>query len=296
MTTLKNRQIAFNAPEGFLINGKIVPSVASNNLTVAIKGMDGNDPSASNPIYIRIGDTIRAITAALSVTKNAGTNWCNSGSSELATKETDYFVYIGYNATDGVVLGFARKPNGERYNDFSTTNTDASYCAISDISNAAATDYYVVIGRFGATLSATANFYWSVPTFTGTNLIQHPIFNTRWLTWQPAYSCSGSMTISSVSTLNAKYSIHYNSVLFQVSFYGTTGGTAGTQLHATPPYTMYQQGNSIEVFIGSARDGAGYLGGFASADAGELYLSLVTAVNWGLGAVRGGIIGGTYEI
>ena len=65
----------FYAPEGFLLNGKIVPSVASNNLTVAIKGLDGNNPSSTNPIYVRIGDTIRSITSALSVTKNAGTNW-----------------------------------------------------------------------------------------------------------------------------------------------------------------------------------------------------------------------------
>jgi hypothetical protein len=42
----------FNSPEGFLINGKIAVSVAANDLTVAIKGLDGNDPSASNPVYI----------------------------------------------------------------------------------------------------------------------------------------------------------------------------------------------------------------------------------------------------
>jgi hypothetical protein len=39
--------------------------------------MNGSDPSVSNPVYIRIGDTVRSITSALSVTKNAGTNWFN---------------------------------------------------------------------------------------------------------------------------------------------------------------------------------------------------------------------------
>ena len=68
-----------NAPRGFLLNGKIVPSVASDDLTVAIKGLDGEDPSATNPVYCRIGDTIRSITAAFSVTKVDATNWFDSG-------------------------------------------------------------------------------------------------------------------------------------------------------------------------------------------------------------------------
>jgi len=135
---------------------KIVPSVASNNLTVAIKHEDGTDPSADRPLYFKIGDTVRTVSAALSVTKNAATNWCNSGGSELATKEVDYFVYVGYNATDGVVLGFSRIPYASLYSDFSATSTAETYCAISTITNAAAGDNYANIGRFAATLSAGA--------------------------------------------------------------------------------------------------------------------------------------------
>jgi hypothetical protein len=182
------------APQGFLINGKIVPSVAANDLTVAIKGMDGNNPSASNPVYCRIGDTVRTITAALSVTKNDGTNWFNSGSAELATKEVDYFVYLGYNATDGVVIGFARIPYANRYDGFSATSTNERYCAISTITNAAAGDYYEVIGRFAATLSAGAGYTWTVPTFTALNLIQRPIYNTRYLTYAPTTTGGTSIT------------------------------------------------------------------------------------------------------
>ena len=174
--------IIFNAPEGFLLNGKIVPSVSSNNLTVAIKGLDGNNPSSTNPVYVRIGDAIRSITSALSVTKNAGTNWFNAGSAELATKEIDYFVYLGYNATDGVVIGFSRIPYATEYSQFSTTSTNEKYCAISTITNATAGDDYVVIGRFAATLSAGAGYTWTVPTFDSKNLIQRPIFETRVLT------------------------------------------------------------------------------------------------------------------
>ncbi len=165
-------------PRGFLINGKIVPSVDSGNLSVAIKTLAGADPSEEDPVYVRIGDTVHSITTSLSVTKNAGTNWFNAASSELATKEIDYFVYLGYNASDGVVIGFSRYV-GNEYDDFSATSTNEKYCAISTITNAASGDDYEIVGRFAATLSAGAGYTWSVPAFTNKNLIQRPIFETR---------------------------------------------------------------------------------------------------------------------
>jgi len=227
--------ISFNAPEGFLLNGKIVPSVTSGNLTVALKGLDGNDPSATNPIYIRIGDTVHSITSALSVTKNAGTNWCNAGSTELATKEIDYFVYLGYNATDGVVIGFSRIPYATEYSQFSTTSTDEKYCAISTITNAAAGDDYVVIGRFAATLSAGAGYTWSVPTFTSVNLIQRPIFTTRKLSYTPVGSAGGSMTFNIDTVPRATYQMIYNRVFLDIDVVGTTGGSANADLRVSVP-------------------------------------------------------------
>ena len=208
----------FNAPEGFLLNGKIVPSVASNNLTVAIKGMDGNDPSSSNPVYVKLNGAIRSITSALSVTKNAGTNWFNAGSTELATKEIDYFVYLGYNATDGTVVGFSRIPYASSYDDFSATTTSEKYAAISTITTAAATDYYSVVGRFAATLSAGAGYTWTVPTFTAKNLIQRPIYETRQLTFTPSPTgFTGTPTVNV-----ARYKIFGRSMYVSTVFYGTS--------------------------------------------------------------------------
>jgi hypothetical protein len=221
---------------GQVINGKIVVTVASNNITLALKGADGNDPSASNPVYCKIGGVIRSVTAALSVPKNAGTNWCNAGSAELATKEIDYFAYLGYNATDGVVLGFSRIPYANQYSDFSTTTTNEKYCAISTISNAASTDYYNVIGRFAATLSAGAGYTWSVPTFTAINLIQRPIWETRWLSYQPVYSATGSMTYGSVTTDIARYRLSGRKLDLSIRCFGTTGGSASTGLYFTAPF------------------------------------------------------------
>lgn len=230
-----NVAINFNAPEGFLINGKIVPSVADNDLTVALKGLDGNDPSASNPVYVRIGDTVHSITSALSVTKAAGTNWFNAGSSELATKEIDYFVYLGYNATDGVVIGFARIPYATQYDQFSTTTTEEKYCAISTITNAASGDDYTVIGRFAATLSAGAGYTWTVPTFTSINLIQRPIFETRWLSYLPTLTPATDMTYTSVTYTLDEYKIQDGLVHLRIFTSGTIGGTPKTTILVTSP-------------------------------------------------------------
>jgi hypothetical protein len=168
---------SLNAPQGFLLNGKIARTVATNNLTVAIKTLAGTDPTTDNPVYVRIGDTIRAITTALSVTKNAGTNWFGSGNTTLATTELDYFVYLCWNTTDSAVsIAFSRVPGGKTYADFSTTSTVKNYWAASG-SAPASTDVTENIGRFNATLSATAAFNWSVPATSV--VINRPIFESR---------------------------------------------------------------------------------------------------------------------
>jgi len=234
MATPQNLHEFHVPPQGFLYNGKIVPSVASNNLTVALKGLDGNDPSASNPVYVRIGDTVRTITAALSVTKNAGTNWFNAGYSILATIEVDYFVYLGYNATDGVVIGFSRLAGGKYYSSFSTTSTDDRYCAISTITTASSGDYYELVGRFAATLSATASFNWSVPSFNGLNLIQGPKRESRWLTWSPVMTYTG--TEGTGGSQRARYKLIDDTVFINYWKNYSAGGATVTKTSITLPF------------------------------------------------------------
>ncbi|MGA1047901.1 MAG: hypothetical protein ACO3UU_07810, partial [Minisyncoccia bacterium] len=153
------RRSVFVMPTGArnqgLINGKIVPSVASNNLTLAIKTLADTDPSATNPVGIWIGNTLRWITSALSTSFNAGFNAFNSGSSELATKEIDYFVYIGRLTSSGnLELGFARIPYARLGSDFSTSGANERYARFG-LSATSPADFSEVvnIGRFAATLS-----------------------------------------------------------------------------------------------------------------------------------------------
>ena len=63
-----------------LMNGKIALSVASSILTIALKGLNDSDPSASNPVFVRIAQgnppdgtySLRKVTAALSMTVSLG--------------------------------------------------------------------------------------------------------------------------------------------------------------------------------------------------------------------------------
>lgn len=225
--------IKFNSPQGYLINGQISRSVSSNNITVAIKTLAGTDPSATDPVYCRIGNTIRSITSALSVTKNAGTNWFDSGSVSLATYEIDYFVYLGYNATDGVVIGFSRIPFARVYSDFSATTTNDKYCAISTITTAAATDEYENIGRVNATLSGTASFNWSVPATSV--IVNRPIFETRELTCLPVLTGSTTAPAYGNATLVIAYRIYGRECRFK---WKATFGNTSTFGNGTWGWTL----------------------------------------------------------
>lgn len=291
-----NIAIKFNTPDGFLINGRIVPSVATNDLTVAIKGMDGNDPSASNPVYVRIGNTVRSITAATSVASAAGANRLNAGSSELATKEIDYFVYAIYQTTDAVVkIGFARRPDGRLYSDFSSTSTNENYFYFTG--TLSATDEMVVIGRFAATMSAGAGYTWSVPTFTNKNLIQRPIYETRWIDWEPTIAGSGTMTYTSVSYGLAKYKIVYDTIYIRLQgVTGTTGGTATDYLTFTTPFlgspnTTDRNSGACQTFD------ADYSGGSVSYISGGTFrVKKYDSSTWALAAGKGFYVSHFYGI
>lgn len=257
--------IPVNAPQGFLINGKISVTDAAG-ITVAIKTLAGTDPSATDPVYVRIGDTVRTISAALSVAKADGTNWCNAGSAELATKEIDYFVYLGYNATDGVTIGFSRFPGANSYDDFSATTTNEKYCAISTITTAAATDYYEVIGRFAATLSAGAGYTWSVPTYTAKNLIQRPIYETRWLDYARVVT-SGAGTPTTVTNHDSVYKVRDRQVFVNSDNTVTAKGTASSTFIVSLPFTSAGGGKTSLAGREEAATGKAWVGSIAGASA-----------------------------
>lgn len=216
---------------------KLLPTVASNNITLTLTHMDGTTPSTSRPLWFRIGDAWRAVTGALSVTVNAAVNTFNAGSAELATKEVDYFPYVSWRAaSSAVVLGFSRIPYASLYSDFSGTATNEKYAAFSTAP--ASTDDVANIGRFAATLSAGAGYTWTVPTFTTANLINRPIFETRLLIYTPTWSSSGTAVSLGNSSIAGTYRISMRTALTRIEFTAGNTATFGTGVYLwTVPFT-----------------------------------------------------------
>src|SRR3990167_263182 len=75
-----------------LINGSVALSASAGILTVAVKGLDGNDPSPSNPVFVRLAQgnpfdgtyAVRKIVAALSTTISNGSTLGHANGVEKA--------------------------------------------------------------------------------------------------------------------------------------------------------------------------------------------------------------------
>lgn len=228
---------------------KLSVTVSANDLIVALKHLDSTDPTPTRPLCIPIAGVKRYVTAATSITLADATNWFNAGGSELATKEIDYFLYAIWDSNSSVVaIGPARIPHGRLVSDFSATTTNEKY--LGNYANYTSTDDVVVLGRFAATLSAGAGYTWTVPTYTNLNKIDAPINTTRWLTWTPATSCSGSLTYTSITNTWALYRFIDNTLEFSLRQTGTLGGSASNTINNTLPFNSTQSA--------SANVGAGF--------------------------------------
>ena len=223
-------------PQGQADNYKITTSVVTNDLTVALKTLAGADPTAADPIKVRIGNTVQSITAAISTTKTDGTNWCNTGAAETATQDVDFFVYLiqetGANA--GTKIGFSRIPFARVMGDFVNTSNSEKYIAGNWV-NFNATDEVENIGRFNASLTATATFNWSIPATS--IIVSRPIFETRRLTYTPAVT-SDTGTITTVGAVAGEYQAIGRNVNFHHSGAITTNGTGATAIRISTPFSF----------------------------------------------------------
>lgn len=225
---ITNWAINFNAPEGFMVNGKIVPTVASGNLTVALKTLAGTDPSATDPIYTRVNNAIRTITSACTITINNNDFYnFNSWSAELATKEVDYFVYLS-------TFGW---PLVSRCSHFGLVSEWVGGWEKS-IANTGwfSTESINVIWRFTAIKASWATGNWSIPTYTASNLIQRAIYNAKNKDLIPQLSTGTAMTFTGTWVSLARYSIEENHVTCYYTFNGTIWGTLNRYIRASTPF------------------------------------------------------------
>lgn len=235
-----NKMTIANVIAKYLVRNtyQISRTVASNNLTVAIKDSDGNDATAAKPLNFNINGTIRKLSGSLSVAVNAGVNTFNLGAAEFLNLDQELFVYIGYRASDtSVFVLLHRRPDRKEYADVSATATSENYGAYSG-SAPAATDALVNIGRVNVRNSGTASFNWSVPA--GPITINRPIFETSWLDWAPTLT---GFSVNPTTLVN-RYKIDYASVSFFVRQL-TNGTSNATTFTLLLPFTAKTISNMI---------------------------------------------------
>ena len=226
------------ASEGALLNAKLSVTVSSNDLVVALKTWAGSDPSTSDVAYVKINGTLRAITAATSITLADATNWFNLGGTPHAALENNLFAYAVWDSNSSIVaLSIARIPYGKLVSEFSATTTNEKY--LGNQANFTATDDVVNIGRFAATLSAAAGHVWTVPTFTSANLINTPTFESDWYTWIPSPTGYSAVPTNVVY----RYRIVGKEVTVQVREV-TAGTSNATTMTMTAPFTSLTLSNA----------------------------------------------------
>jgi hypothetical protein len=295
-TKIANLAYAIGVPNGAMLNGKLSVTVnASAQLGLALKTLAGNDPSANDPVFVTINGTTHRIVTAVNTVLVDGFNWFNLGSAELATLEQDLFAYLVWNSVEQEIwITCSRIPYGRVVSDFNATATNDKHLA--NYASFATTDDVVLIGRFAATLSAGAAYDWSVPAYNNSNLVNEPIFQTRWLNYTPQFSGNNSMTYTSVTITAATYRVVWDSVSVAIQATGTTGGVASNQLQATPPFAppLFSWPMTAAYNDGTSQSQVGL--GVAQNTTGLLVVRKQDNSNFGLGGGRLFHMNGAYRI
>lgn len=207
-------------------------TVSGGNLTVSLLNFEWNTPTATKPVKKMINGVVYTITSALSTTIASWVNWYNAWSAELATKEIDYFTYIGRkSSTWAFFLIPSRISTAVKNTDlsFSIANEKFGYGA----DNLDTWDEVVNIGRFNAILSGGAWYTWSIPA---TSVI---VNNTVIGTYRK--QANTVVTAGSWSLTTASWAIEYTLIWWMLSFNWyvtiTTNWTGAGYVNLTLPFT-----------------------------------------------------------
>jgi hypothetical protein len=220
-----------DTPSRGLIGGVINVSVASNNLTVAVKTLQGTDPSATNPVGIWIGNQLRWITSALSITANGGTNYLGLGATELQTQTNNLFVYLQWNTTtNSLNFLLSKYCHARKMSIFTNSNTNEK--GAIGIVNYNSNDDVVLVDRFDAILNASNNW-----TSAG-NVYGQPILETDWLTFEGSiYGGTTKWTKGNGST-QCRYKIIGNTITVThlITIGSTSSIPATSTIHLDAPF------------------------------------------------------------
>ncbi len=207
-------------------------SLASNNLTIALKRYDGTDPSVSQPLDIRIGNAILSITSALSVTITAAMgDIFTLDSRKIQGYDCQLFVYL-INNNGTPQLGAAVNPNLQtvaspfRDGVGQTGTVTQNNIVMSGTRNA--TNTCAVIGRVNAQ-QLDDNSWW---TPTVNNIFNGPIYETDWLYFLPVYTGFSSSPSSPLL-----YKLRKNEITVKTEEIGAGGTSNAADFTITLPFS-----------------------------------------------------------
>lgn len=278
-------------PQGHMLNGKIVTSASAGVLTVEIKTLAGANPSTSDPVYIRIGNTIRTINSTFSYSTSGLSNYLNMGSTELGNEEVDLFVYLVWNSVANAVHMFAsRIPYAKKVSDFVISTSDEKGVLLLGNPSWNGNDEVEVIGRFNVQQNPSG-FALSIPATSV--IINRPIFETRRLVYNAQWAASGTAPSLGNGTISSAYQLVMNRVNIYVKQNmgsTTTYGTGNYQWSI--PFNYYAGVNLIQLQTGS---GVYYNGSSYPIAPHNNYFFPGNGVSWTSpkDAITGGVCSGT---
>jgi len=234
---------SINFANSGLINGRINATVSSNNLTVSIVRMDGENPSTTYPVYCFINGIKREINAATSITITGGTGIFGQNALSTTTNKTyNLFVSLIWDTNANVVrLGLSRIVMGGIYSDYSTTSTTHKFIAISG-GTPNSTDAVEVIARIKVTTNTANNF-----TAVDNRILYGNITSSEVLSYTPTLFPLPPMTASNIVYNQAEYIFNGNTCRFWLDIGFTLGGTATATIDIGLPARSKGEGGSTLV-------------------------------------------------
>ncbi|MBD3353506.1 MAG: hypothetical protein GF364_18630 [Candidatus Lokiarchaeota archaeon] len=178
-----------NLPDGFGLNYQITTGLdegGSDDLTVTLKGVDGNALSSTNTAYFRVENTILSVSSALSVTVTDADHF-TWATGKIQANDGQLFVYI-INNNGTAQLGISSSSNlttvATNYYDDSGQTGSSGHTNIVMSGTRNATNTCKVIGRINVQQASDND--WEAPSTT--KIINKPIFETDWLQWTPTFT------------------------------------------------------------------------------------------------------------
>ena len=190
-------------------------------------------------------DTLAALAASQTLTNKTLTSPLFQGSID---GWTDALETWEWNDATHITVPSGAASKYQKGDKIKLTQTTVKYFSVVGVADTVLT----ITGGSDYTLANAAislNYY---------SKVENPQGFPHWFEFTPVYTCSSSMTYTSVTTQLAKFRITGQSCIVVIRANGTTGGSASSTIYATIPVTI--NASNTYLVVGAGTEG-GVLGG-----------------------------------